>query len=749
MQKLHSGAPALAAPRGGRTFAVLAGRTARAQEGGNARMGFLVTKTPAQEGRFAMADNIITATGPLFGPDFVEVVANDDTGLQYTVQVYPDASNRELKAAGLPTQYYWQPARVYLAKKQNSPKDYAFGMTVFKGLLTGETTVGIDDTMTTGGTVETGGGFCTFTTTFALPDSVITNVIKALKAGEHAPPVPRLEHLFFQFASSDPDPLLGIIPILESNVTIEIPDTGVAAGATKAPLHMSAQGTGKGSIEAHGFNSFLVTCNELAAGAIAGSLKEGVSPFTVHCDLKELAYIHGCQVTVTVDVDKTYDQFSAALSTGGFLGIDSASLDYAWANMQTSGAITTHMQMDDGNLTPELKQWIEKNVDDIRKTAMDAVKNEIFDWKPTEQSPASTDRGFFSGLFGGSSVSLKASHQRHGVKLDQQLVLDTTIAVHSTISGELDDLMPAVKADLDKYLAIVDIGEFFKKVQVAATSAINFDEVLPDGTSLHDPIQSVQLEVSYPDYSHPGDDQAPNLVTQAQGFHYTIGNKDPNKGAELAVWTKDNPTDVVNVSFLRLDKPPKSWPANQVKLRKTVVFDGSDPRVELRDGGSTVTVETVGEEHAPKLTADEVGYVFVRFIVDQVLPPNVTVTVKATIGERTDTITLTQANQKNGLWEIYSDKYADETEFTYTAEVEVVGANFTDEPIDYATPAPVTVPLPTGRLKYVNPLKVTLPAPPADKVAAINEYIKAVVMAATPPPQFEAPPLPPAPAPVA
>lgn len=682
-----------------------------------------------------MADNIITAAGPLFGPDFVLVVArDDDTGLDYSVEIYPDASNAELRAEGLATQYYWQPARVYLARKQDSPQDYAFGMTVFKGLLTSETTVGITDDQTSDGTVEAGGGFCTFTTTFALPDKVIANVVKKLKASEHPEPVPRLAGLFFRFASSDPDPLLGIIPIIESNVTIEVPQLQAAGANAKAPMFVSAQGTGKGSIEAHGDNSFLVTCNELAAGAIAGSLKDGVSPFTVHYNLKEQAYIHGVQVTVTVDVDKTYDQFSAALSVGGFLGIGNASMEYAWSNMQTSGAITTHMQMDSGNLTPELQQWITKNVDDMRKTAFDTVKSEIFDWKPTEQAPATADRGLFSSIFGGASVSLKANHERHGVKLDQTLVLDSTIAVNNTVSGTLDDLMPAVKADLDKYLAIVDIGEFFKKVQVAATSAVNFGEKLPDGTDLRDPIESVQLEVSYPDFSDPGPDAGPaNLVTQGQGFHYTIGHKNANAGSELAVWTKDNPGDIVNISFLRLDKAPKDWPANQVKLRKTIVFDGLDPRVELKDGGTTVVLETTGEDHAPKLTADEVGYVYVRFMTDRQLPPNVTLTLTPTIGTRADTITITKDNQKNALWEIYSDKYADVTSFTYTLDVEITGPNFTDDPVVYSTPAPVTVPLTPGRLKYVNPLKLTLPSPPADKVATINAYIKSAL--APPPPE--------------
>jgi hypothetical protein len=660
--------------------------------------------------------------GPLFGPDFVLVTVNDDDGTKYSIEVYPDAMNNELRAAGLPAQYYWQPGRVYLAKKQDSPQDYSFGMTVFKGLMTTETTVGITDEMTTGGTVESGGGFCAFTTTFAIPDSVIEKALELLKAGEHSAPVSRLQHLFFNF-SEGPAPLLGIVPILENEVTIEVPDLIAATSGNKVPMFISAQGTGKGSIEAHGNSSFLVTCNQLAAGAIAGALKEGKSPFTVHCNLKEQVYIHGCQVEVVVDVDKTYDQFSAALSVGGFLGIDNASLEYTYRNMLTSGAITTHITMDDGNLTPELKQWIEKNVDDMRKAAFDLVKTEIFDWHPADMPPASAQRGLFSSIFGGASVSLKASHEKRAVKLSQKLTLDTTIAVYNTISGTLEDLLPAVTADLDKYLSVIDIGEFFKKIQVAAACAINFGETLPDGSVLRDPITSCQLEVSYPDFSSPGNAEDPNLVTQAQGFHYTVGHKDPNGPGQLAQWSKENPNDIVNISFLRLDKDLDFWPADQLKLRKTLVYDGSDPRVDLKDGRTQVEIEQVGAVHAPKLSAEEVGYVYARIMLDRPLPKeNVSVTLTCKIGDRTDTLTMTKANQKNLLWEVYSDKYFDVEQISYTVEVTVSGPNFTDDPVVWSS-SPVTVKVPKGRIKYISPLKVALPPVPADKKEIVNTFI--------------------------
>jgi hypothetical protein len=71
------------------------------------------------------------ALGPLFGPDFILVTVNDDTKTPYQLEIYPDANNTLLKANGLPQQFYFVPQRIYLAKKQDSPQDFDFGMLLF------------------------------------------------------------------------------------------------------------------------------------------------------------------------------------------------------------------------------------------------------------------------------------------------------------------------------------------------------------------------------------------------------------------------------------------------------------------------------------------------------------------------------------------------------------------------------------------------------------------------------------------
>jgi hypothetical protein len=56
--------------------------------------------------------------------------------------------------------------------------------------------------------------------------------------------------------------------------------------------------------------------------------------------------------------------------------------------------------------------------------------------------------------------------------------------------------------------------------------------------------------------------------------------------------------------------------------------------------------------------------------------------------------------------------------------VEVDGPEFTDEPVIYSTPAPVTWPIGAGPLKQAT-VVAPLPGAPADKVALVNQYIAA------------------------
>ena len=293
-----------------------------------------------------------------------------------------------------------------MAKRPDDPAVYDFGMTVFKGLMTSDRDVGV-----TSADQEMGGGWLTFSTTFAVPDAVIPAAITQIQNASYTPP-PQTIAPYFNYQNGDPAPLLGIIPISEDDVTINVPDLTKATPG----MFIEAVAPKKGSIDADGINSFLVTCNQDAAGAIASGLTAGgAPPFTVECDLHEQFWIDACTVTVTADADKVYDSMSAALSEDGFLGICSASLQAAYRDMQTSGVIQTTIQMDSGALTAAQQTWIQQYVNNVQTEFWNTAKSVIFDWDPTKSDPTGTataSQGAFSSLFGGASVSMKADYQQ-------------------------------------------------------------------------------------------------------------------------------------------------------------------------------------------------------------------------------------------------------------------------------------------------------------------------------------------------
>lgn len=672
-----------------------------------------------------MAD-FVSGVGPLFGPDFVMVAVNDENGTPFQVQVYPDAHNPELKAAGLPTHYYFQPARIRLAKRHDSPQDYDYQMTLFKGLADSEDTIVPPEMEGT----ELGGGYCAFSTTFGLPPNVIDQIRDKLKTHDHGEPGPRLGP-FFNFAQNDPTPEVGIVPIVDSTITCAIPDPAVLGNMFKA----SAQTAGKGSIEAQGLASFLVSCNVVQAGAIASAMKDGVSPpFTIFNTLKESFYINNVTATVSVDVDKVYDSFSASVSTGSLFGIDSFEWDGAWSSCITSGAITTKISMNN-TVLPEgdpIKKWITDNVDSMRQMAMDVVKKEIFEWNPAaNDSRASADRGWWSSVFGGSKVSLKSTHERRGVHLDQTMILDQTISVTQTVSGNLNDLMDKLPEELDKYLAVVDVFEFFKKIQVCAQNTINFIEPNADQGILPDPVVSGQIQAGYPDFNDPVVNGQVNLGFKGNGGHYPPGASEAVGPPSPAIWTKDNAKDLVNIEFLRLDSAPPDWPENQVRLKYKLVFDSRDPRVKLTpavapNDPAIAEWEEITTDLKPKLTASRVGGVFVRFLLPITpIPRGVTLTFTPTIGGDTyPPIIANSERWKNVIWEVWSDKYLDATEFSYTIKCQVNGPGFFDQPVVWESTQPEVVKV-TKTLRMVSDISVVLPTMPPEKADTVNGFIKA------------------------
>ena len=703
-----------------------------------------------------MPDLTVAPLGPLFGPDFITVTVDDATSGEYNLEIFPDANNPQLKANKLPMQFYYMPQSLYLAKKQDSD-DFDFSVTVFKGLMTSEDTLNSANTASVGGEIDAGGAFVTFSTTMAIPSSVLSAALAQIKAGQVGTVPPSIaDHC--QVAAADPAPLLGCVPIAANEVTIEVPQlpgstaptgtsTTTASGPSSSsststttstttatppaapnngnPWFISARGMGHGSIDASSVSSFLVTCNQYAAGAIAGSLQAGMSPFTVHYNLTLMFYMNACQIQMHVDVDKVFTQLSAA-AEAKYMFVQ-ADLSANYQSSITNGGITTIINENGVAVDADMKKMIDTQVGDMQTKAWDLVKNEIFNWQPKPDAPATAS----TGACGGAAVSLKVNYQMHAVHFDQSWTLNDTVTRLQAASGTLTELEPAVKANLSKYLAVVDIGEFFQKLQVAATPNIDFS-----GTEIADPITSASIEVSYPVADNTGNvptnaDGTPVLKTLGDGFHYTPGNINQSAPSSLASWSKNNPTDIINISFLRLLKSPANWDADQVTITKKLEYDPDDPRVDLSTGTTEIIITSTGSDHTPVVSPADVGYVSVRFALDRPIAPNITVTLTITLagsqGTRTDTLTFTSTGpmqKPTALWQVFSDKYFDAAVAQVQMSLEVA-----PPPSDFGGAAVTwsgteAVPVGLGRIKNIPLYVLTIP-PLTDPTqsALVGQYI--------------------------
>src|ERR1700678_479321 len=387
-----------------------------------------------------MPDLTVAALGALFGPDFITITVNDATSGKYNLQVYPDANNPRLKANKMPMQFYYMPQALYLAKKQDSD-DFDFSCTIFKGLMTSEDTLNSGNVASVGGEIDAGGGFVTFSTTMAIPSSVLEAALAPIKSGQIVVPSNIVNHS--KVDATDPAPLLGCVPIAANQVTIMVPQfqastvptsgaaaptpgpTSTATGSSSSstsgqssstaagssappalpnngnPWDISAQGTGRGSIDASSVSSFLVTCDQYAAGAVMGALRAGMSPFTVQYNLTLMFYMNACQIQMNVDVDKVFTQLSGAAEVKGFFV--QADLSANYQTCLKNGGITTIINENSVAIDPDMKKMIDSQITEMQTQAWDLVKNEIFNWQPTPEAPATAS----TGACGGAAVTLK------------------------------------------------------------------------------------------------------------------------------------------------------------------------------------------------------------------------------------------------------------------------------------------------------------------------------------------------------
>jgi hypothetical protein len=234
------------------------------------------------------------------------------------------------------------------------------------------------------------------------------------------------------------------------------------------------------------------------------------------------------------------------------------------------------------------------------------------------------------------------------------------------------------------------------------------------------------MQVGYPEFSKPLDNNNnPNLRIKAEGFHYEIGKRDPNRPEELGKWTAKNSGDLVNFSFLRIKEPLPNWGIDDVLVKTTLIFDGGDPRVDFENGQTVFETEEKTNRHNITFNRMSQGYFSMKFIFRPLKTKAIVYTMNCTMGDRKDSFVIDESSVDNVVWEFYSNKkYMEETSFTYEIEAVAFGPDPTDDEIKFRSPSPIKVNVSSGPIK-IGKAQISYPDEPPEHTQKIKEYIKA------------------------
>ncbi|MFI6041717.1 hypothetical protein ACIA8C_08775 [Nocardia sp. NPDC051321] len=351
--------------------------------------------------------------GPLFGPDALVLSSGAPT---FDVRVFPDARNAELAAAEQPTRYYFQAVTVFLAHRDGGP-ELDFSMNA----LAKRPRPGAP-------AVEYLGGTCTFATTLALPESVPTDVLDKIIRHDHPDPPARIAHLF-NYRPTAPTPDVVPVPITRNTVSC----TAAHTRASSRDITLTAQYSAAGSIEIHGHNTFLVSCDAAATEEIVRSLRDASAPpLSVTNTLIEQFDTGAASLTIELQID--LDRLYAAC-----IADSSVVAAAVYRAGQAANAIRHQITDAAGHpIDAALSEWLDHS-DALPATVFGMVAGDLFDSGP-------------------NGPTLKTDRAPSGSMLRQSSRLCGQISAQQTLTAEFDDLRAAVKHDIGPYLTVLDIG---------------------------------------------------------------------------------------------------------------------------------------------------------------------------------------------------------------------------------------------------------------------------------------------------
>jgi hypothetical protein len=622
-----------------------------------------------------------SAKGPLWGVNTVEV-AYSEGGESYTLQIFPDISNDDLRNSNKPMHFYIMPNSVRMAK--NDEGKYQFHFTKFAGVLTEDSNIG------TKGQEEVAGGSVSFTSTLELPTGVI-NSLKDQIAQRIKKDVTLNAHPLFMFNQAAPPSFeLGFVPIEENEVAV----SSLTLNDLSDPVKQEEgdkwlwlmQGQGGGSLDPNGKNACSAMLGQYPAALVEAGFKGESSSIFVHNALKLRFYSPSIQIKVSVDYTKIHSAFSKNTKYKD---------DWTQKNIQRAfeednlwGHCHTQIIYGDAELTDKDKEIYTDMADKAKTMIMDNVKKFIFDKQPapldkavaadTKSRQLEIQRSSSSSFLGlikkssatyswkdsdnGFSYALNSNFSAASISMDDSTEIQGPYFKTTVVSGNMKGFFQEISADpkaKDEYFDFVNLGDAFKKVHIIATSRANW----PDETGNGEPLDKLMMSVGYPDA---------NGVVQFRNsgrYYDTLGNKLSEDFAP-AIWTKDNKDRVFVFDFAVDDNVPAEQ-RNQISVKRSVTYK-QDERVKVNEDNTVIIPDETTTNTQIEVKADLVGHLKVGPVyLSADLNKHMVVEVTFTRdGFAPSTMTFTQENVADKqFFEVWTNDDAEQMDWKYQTKV--------------------------------------------------------------------------------
>lgn len=594
---------------------------------------------------------MVNAVGPIYTGGFEEFVVEDATS-QYTILYCPDLNNDALQREGKAPVYYWIPGEVRLARKGDGG-DLKFHHTHFVGVMSEETHVGVDDD------AEVQGGVLAFTTTSRYPTrileqaqsqlldkfrgrneafwgwrtrvapmfriapirsnvTVVTNLapgsdgvapvdaaggagggeIPGPAGPDGGPPTPRGPVHTNRAVAGSGAPRL-VVQRFE-------PEGPVAHGRRFEPRSnlnawaFQMQGQGQGSVTG-GENAYSALMGAYPSEILWSGFHGAYSPMVVAQNLKMPFWSPQMYLRVEGSWSRIFEHFSAA-AQGRSLWF-SADIEAEFNKMRTNGDIEVELHVD--ATIPgadELTRSIEERSNLVFNTFMQQANDMIFAPPDPEVEPAeaSSPGGFFSRLFGGGGVALKARRDLRQLRLKYEETRQHRYLQDNTISSSMQGFFNEMKEDPDaerKYFDRLILGDLGRKIYRMVKPVARWPE--PGSEFKGDPVAFLSAQIGYPD--------AEGAITwQPSVFQSTDSDEETT---DRAKFVRRKASEVQN--------PPSGWTPDMTFVKRRVHLKESmgatdDPYVKVfveknvidldEESNGSLTNETVVE-----VRADNVG----------------------------------------------------------------------------------------------------------------------------------------------